>query len=185
MGYFMMTRILLALIAGMLPVASYASPDNVIRIRAPIAQSTANYWASDPVYGDWADSGAASCLKMTPDLAVVRIGTTITQVGASCSQPQSRLVEPRELNSKTHEYRSLGDSYTEDRILPMASTTNRGVGTSTDTFTTFNRSYSVSQNIHAYTGAVAANLQYFKDGSHPAWAMYQMDMRSGNPAYYF
>jgi len=101
---------------------------NIIRMQAPIAESS-SWAATSPLLSAWASSGAAyNCSNWSPSPSAVAQGQTFSQTATDCQQEQQRTSQPRELNSKTQAIRNVGAASIESKTVG-ASLTRSAVGT--------------------------------------------------------
>ncbi len=98
--------------------------------------------ASSPsVIMDWTNNGQATCQTWSPNLADYSTTVDVTQTSNNCSQPQNRIIQNREQESYTLEYRDVGSQITENRILENQTQTRVMKGTKSNKVCMFDESF--------------------------------------------
>lgn len=83
---------------------------------------------AEPTYGLWADSkGTPFCGSWVPSAAAVTFGNTFTQ-NSNCWMDQERLVQDREINSRSKATRNTGAPYVEYQTV-IKTMSRQSVGT--------------------------------------------------------
>lgn len=107
------------------------------------AVGTAVSWISTDalIIQDWTNNGTASCQTWSPNLADYSTSVDVLQTSNDCTQPQNRIIQNREQEVTTLEYRNVGLQITENRNLENQQQTRTMKGTKVDKTCLFDLSF--------------------------------------------
>lgn len=106
------------------------------------AVGTAVSWVSTDalIIQDWTNNGSATCQTWSPNLEDYSTSVDVLQTSNDCTQPQNRIIQNREQEVTTLEYRNVGSQITENRNLENQQQTRTIKGTKVDKTCLFNNS---------------------------------------------
>ena len=107
------------------------------------AVGTAVSWVSTDalVIQDWTNNGTSTCQTWSPNLADYSTSVDVLQTSNDCSQPQNRIIQNREQEVTTLEYRNVGSQVTENRTLQNQTETRTMKGTKVTKACVFDQSF--------------------------------------------
>ena len=121
-----------ALFAAMLIVfTGSAFAANEIRMAAPIVESPGTWIAAPPLLGDLVDSSDYyGCASALPATDYYYQGVAFEQTHSGCSKDQTQTVQPRQVNTKTGDFRDQGPETSQVVTETGQSYVTNEVGTS-------------------------------------------------------